>query len=103
MTRDEALKLLEEKVKNKNLKKHMLATEAVMKKLAEYFNENQEIWSMAGLLHDLDYDETTKDFSRHGYVTQEILKPYNISPEIIYAICAHPGHVEAKKEKDYAI
>jgi len=39
MERDEALKLVKQSVKNKNLVKHMLATEAVMGALAERFGE----------------------------------------------------------------
>lgn len=58
ITREEALKILEEKVNNKNIVKHMLATEAVMGALAEKFeNENIEEWKIAGLLHDGDYSE----------------------------------------------
>ncbi|MEO0099171.1 MAG: HD domain-containing protein, partial [candidate division WOR-3 bacterium] len=60
MERNEALNLVREKVKNENLRKHMLATEACMRKLAKYFGEDEERWGLCGLLHDLDYDETAK-------------------------------------------
>ena len=73
MTREEALKLVNEKVSNKNLRKHMFATESVMKHLAQNFNEDEELWSLAGLLHDLDYDQTADDFPRHGLITADML------------------------------
>ncbi len=94
MKRDEALQLIQSKTENKNLVKHMLAVEACMRRLAGHFNEDEERWALAGLLHDLDYEMTTGDFSRHGFVTADILKEKGIADDIIEAIKAHPGHVE---------
>jgi putative nucleotidyltransferase with HDIG domain len=74
LTRDDAVRLIEEHVKNKNLRKHMFATEAVMGALADRLGENREIWALAGLLHDLDYDQTVRDPKRHGGLPDEILK-----------------------------
>jgi len=92
MTREEALKLVKKHVSKKNLIKHMLAAEASMRSLAERLGENSEQWAMAGLLHDLDYDVTENDFPRHALLTAEILSDYDIEPEIIHAIKAHPAH-----------
>ena len=103
MTRDEALNLVESKVSNKNLIKHMLATEAVMRKLAEHFDEDLELWSLAGLLHDLDYDETVDDFPRHGLLTAEMLDEYDVDERVVHAIKAHPGHVPAESQMDKAL
>jgi len=103
MTRDEALKLVNEKVSNKNLRKHMLATEAVMKRLARHFGEDEELWGLAGLLHDLDYDQTKDDFPRHGLVTAEMLSNTDVPEEAIYAIKSHPGHFPRKSLLDKAL
>ena len=56
MDRDAAWKLVRQHVKNKNLRKHMLATEAVARRLARHFNADEEQWGLVGLLHDIDYD-----------------------------------------------
>jgi hypothetical protein len=56
MTHDEALSLVKQYVKNENSIKHVLATEAIMKALARRFNENEETWGLAGLLHDMDME-----------------------------------------------
>ncbi len=61
MSHEEALQLLKEKVKNKNLIKHMYAVEAVMGSLARHFGEDETSWRLAGLLHDLDYDLTVNE------------------------------------------
>ncbi len=103
MDREEALRLLKKHLKNKNLRKHCLAVEAIMRELAKRFGEDEEKWGIAGLLHDLDYDETHKDMSRHGYVTVEILKNYQMPEEILHAILAHPGHVPRESLMDKAL
>ena len=48
MERQRALELINENVKTKNLVKHLLATEAVMRALAEHFKENPDLWGLAG-------------------------------------------------------
>ncbi|HBZ87054.1 MAG: phosphohydrolase [Candidatus Edwardsbacteria bacterium RIFOXYD12_FULL_50_11] len=103
MDRQQAKELLEQTIPNKNLQKHMLAAEACMKGLAEHFGEDQDKWALAGLLHDLDYDRTANDFPNHGLVTAQMLEGQDISEDIIYAIKAHPGHVEAKSKMDFAL
>lgn len=67
MNRDQALQLIEEHISNRNIIKHMLATEAMMGALCQELqiknqesseNEfNEDEWKMAGLLHDGDYCE----------------------------------------------
>ena len=103
MTRDEALELVKSKVKAKNLVKHMLAVEAIMKRVAQHFDEDAEMWGLTGLLHDLDYDETARDFDRHSLLTCEWLKEYDLDQRILYAIRAHPRKVEPQSKMDWAL
>ena len=103
MTREEALKLVNEKVSNKNLRKHMLATEAVMRHLARKLGEDEDLWALTGLLHDLDYDQTVNDFPRHGLITAEMLAEADVPEEAIYAIKSHPGHFPRKSVLDKAL
>ncbi|RKY39283.1 MAG: phosphohydrolase [Candidatus Omnitrophota bacterium] len=103
MFRKEALKLLEERLKSKNLVKHSLAVEACMRRLAKEFGEDPDLWGLAGLLHDLDYEDTKDDFCRHGFVTAEFLKEKGIDRQIIEAIEAHPGHIERKTKMAKAL
>ncbi|MFA5812289.1 MAG: HD domain-containing protein [bacterium] len=92
MDRAEALKLIGQKIKTKNLVKHMLAAEAVMCALARRFDEDEELWGLAGLLHDLDYDLTLDDPSRHARETAEWIQG-QVDQSIIDAIMGHPGHI----------
>lgn len=103
MTREEAFGLIEEKVTNKNLIKHMVATEACMRGLARHFGEDEELWGLTGLLHDLDYDLTKDDFPRHGLLSAEMLEERGVDERIVQAVKAHPGHVEAQSMLDKAL
>ena len=103
MTREEAMELVKENVKTKNLRKHMYAAEACMRALAARLGGDEEEWTMAGLLHDLDYDRTVDDFAMHGFVTEEILSGRDVSPEIINAIKAHAEHAPISSNMDLAL
>jgi len=103
VTRDDAYQLVVDKIGVNNLLKHILAVEAGMRRLAEYFNEDVEFWGLTGLLHDLDYHETKNDEARHTFLTEEWLKEYNLPEEMLYAIRAHPGHVPCKSRLDWAL
>lgn len=103
MDRPEALKLINEMVPEENLRNHMLATEAVMAALAEHFGEDREKWALAGLVHDLDYNETVDDFPRHGYVSADVLRQRGVDEEILDAVVAHAGHKERVTLLDKAL
>ena len=74
-----------------------------MRALARRFHQDEELWGLAGLLHDLDYDETAKDMARHGYKTVEMLQDSDLPQEVLHAILAHPGHVERESLMDKAL
>ena len=56
MTREEALAIVHEFVKNEALVRHMLAVEAAMVHYADVFGEDPQSWALAGLLHDFDWE-----------------------------------------------
>ena len=88
LDRDGALRLLEENVRDRKIILHMIAVGAIMKELARYFGEDEEVWELVGLLHDIDYERTKDDPSRHGLVAEEILRSL-VSEDILRAIKAH--------------
>jgi putative nucleotidyltransferase with HDIG domain len=71
--RDEALTLLKEYLKNDNLVKHSLAVEAIMTALAKHLSENSEVWGLTGLLHDIDYEYTKDDPTKHRGSSQKVV------------------------------
>lgn len=90
ITRDEALRLVK-RLKNKNSQKHLLAAEAIMKELARHFNESEEVWGRAGLLHDIDTEDprAVSDASRHGRLASQELEKMGVHEMILGAIRAH--------------
>ena len=84
-----ARELLDEYIPADNLKKHSLATEAIMRDLAPRYGADADLWGTAGLLHDLDYEETKDDMGRHGEVTAAILRREGYPEEMIEAIRSH--------------
>jgi putative nucleotidyltransferase with HDIG domain len=88
ISRDEALRLLDNYIANRNMIKHCLATEAVLRSLADKLGEDPDKWGLAGLLHDLDV-EKQPDLATHTQETVQVLGELGIDPEIIDAISMH--------------
>lgn len=103
MTRADAFVLAQSRFTNKNLFKHVLAVEAVMRATAAHLNADVEAWGLAGLLHDLDYEETMKTPERHTVVTLELLKPYDVAAEILHAIQCHNNMAPRVSQMDKAL
>lgn len=74
ITRDSALHLLEEHRTPPALLQHALASEAILRALARHFGEDEELWGLTGLLHDLDYPATVETPERHGLDSAELLR-----------------------------
>lgn len=99
LNREEALSLLNQHIKNLNLKRHCLATEAIMRRCAEFLGEDPETWGLVGLLHDLDYEETKDSPERHTLVTAEILRQKGVPEEHIKTIISHNEAVPDSERK----
>ncbi|MEZ0537825.1 HDIG domain-containing metalloprotein [Caldicellulosiruptoraceae bacterium PP1] len=89
MTREVALEELNKRIKTKNLIKHCLACEAIMKELAQYFEQDIEKWGLAGLLHDIDYEETKDSPQTHSILGSQILEELGFSNDVVYAVKVH--------------
>lgn len=90
MEREDALRLVRQHVKNENLVKHMLAAEAIMGAMARRLGGQEAQWRLAGLLHDLDVEETAEQMDKHATLTVEWLRASGFSDEeVLHAILAH--------------
>lgn len=99
-SRDQALGLINERMKNENLKKHLLAVEAVMRRFAPKFSGDSEQWALAGLLHDLDWEQTQAAPDQHTVVSEKILTDAGVDPVIVKAISVHNYVRGLKPETD---
>ncbi len=103
MNREEIINWIKEEIPNQNLVKHMLAAEIVMDKLAEKLNQDKELWSLAGLVHDIDLGRTEGDMKIHGQVGAEMLEEKGFQPEIIQAVKSHADKADRSTIMDYAL
>ncbi|MGD1048433.1 MAG: HDIG domain-containing metalloprotein [Candidatus Krumholzibacteriaceae bacterium] len=103
LSRNDALELVTKNLTKKNLIKHTLAVEVIMRALAGRFGENEDLWGLAGLLHDLDYEQTMTTPERHGLLTIEMLAGLDVPREVTDAILAHAGHRERNSLMEKAI
>jgi putative nucleotidyltransferase with HDIG domain len=106
MDRRQALELLHNNLQAENLRKHCLATEAIMRALAERLDQPVDLWGIVGLLHDLDYEQTAEQPSEHGLRTAAILNDSKLPPGVITAIKAHNAEalgLERKSQLDFAL
>ena len=107
LEREKAIDLLEKYVSTPHIKLHSLATEAVMRALAKKLApEDEQLWAMAGLLHDLDNDscDWKNDMATHGPVTISLLEENDFGNEQMYqAILAHNPANGKKPENTFEI
>jgi putative nucleotidyltransferase with HDIG domain len=88
ITREEAVRLLEENIQSVNMKNHCYASEAVMRALARRLGRDEEAWGIAGLLHDIDSEITQADPYTHGPYAAKILEDM-VTSEVLDAIVMH--------------
>lgn len=99
MEHEKALELLRAHVKNENLVRHCLASEAVMRALAARLGADPALWGLAGLLHDIDVELTAGDLSRHTLEAARILKEQGFPAELVEAVKMHNEAAHGGKKR----
>jgi putative nucleotidyltransferase with HDIG domain len=89
LNRDEILDSIHGNVQDKNLIKHMLATEAIMRALARKLGEDEEEWGLTGLIHDIDMELVEGDMSSHSRLGADIAQEFGASAAMAHAILCH--------------
>ena len=89
MDREQALAYLHENLHNKNLVNHSIAVEKIMAALAERLGGDVALWSLAGLLHDIDYDQTAKEPLQHSRIGADMLAAKGLPSDLVYAVLVH--------------
>ena len=84
--REEAIDLLHEYNKTDNLRKHAYSVEGVMRYIARKYGEDEDMWGIIGLIHDLDYEQFPQ---QHCTKTREILEKHEWPQEYIRAVVSH--------------
>lgn len=108
ITIEKARELVNKYLQDKNNRIHSRESEVVMREVAKHFGENEEKWAIAGLLHDLDWENTSNNFEQHGIQTMALIEKegYELPDDVAHAISAHnESYTGIKRESklDYAL
>ena len=69
-----------------------------MRAYARRFGEDEELWGVVGLLHDLDYERHPDPETGHPRVAMQHLEGLGQPPEVIRAIASHADYLEVSRE-----
>jgi putative nucleotidyltransferase with HDIG domain len=89
MDRTEALAAIKARVQNENLIKHMLATEAIMRAIAQRLQQNEDEWGLVGLIHDIDVELTEGEPRNHSKLSAELAQQMGASEPMCHAVLCH--------------
>jgi putative nucleotidyltransferase with HDIG domain len=89
LDRDEILDSIHGNVQDKNMIRHMLATEAIMRTLARKLGEDEEEWGITGLIHDIDVELIEGDMSSHSKLGADIAQEFGATESMAHAILCH--------------
>ncbi|HEX9124443.1 MAG TPA: HDIG domain-containing protein [Actinomycetota bacterium] len=89
MDRAEALAFCREKTEKETTVRHLISVEGVMRGLARRFGEDEDLWGLTGLFHDLDQDQTGEDLDRHAFLAAEWLREAGVDERVVNGVLAH--------------
>jgi len=89
LNRDEILDSIHGNVQDRNMIKHMLATESIMRALARKLGEDEEEWGLTGLVHDIDMELVEGDMNSHSRLSADIAKELGAGSTMTHAILCH--------------
>lgn len=96
--RDEAWALLCEWTPTPNSRKHMLAVEAAMRSYARQFREDEDLWGLVGLLHDMDYERFPSQEAGHPFRGVEHLRAAGYPEVVCRAILSHADYTGVPRQ-----
>jgi len=97
-SREEAWNLLSEWVQSASLRRHCLAVEASMRAYARHRGEDEELWGVVGLLHDMDYERHPDLETGHPRMALAELQRRDVDPVIVRAIASHADFLGVSRD-----
>jgi putative nucleotidyltransferase with HDIG domain len=97
VTRDRAWETLTRYTKSESLLRHALAVEASTRFYARKFGEDEELWGVAALLHDFDY-EMHPTLDKHPQDGAPILREEGYPEEVVETVLSHAEHLALPRD-----
>src|SRR5436190_5861461 len=85
----EARALARERTKKETTYRHLVSVEGVMRALANKLGEDENLWALTGLFHDLDQDQTADDPERHARLAAEWLREAGVDERVVNGVLGH--------------
>lgn len=97
MDRSDALALVRAKTEKDTTVRHLISVEGIMRRLGRHFGEDEDLWALGGLFHDLDQDQTHDDLAKHAYLAADWLREAGVDERIVNIALAH-AHPEYRAD-----
>jgi putative nucleotidyltransferase with HDIG domain len=101
-TRDEAWQLFCEWTESDSLRKHALGVEAAMRAYARRYGEDEELWAVTGIVHDLDYERHPDLDTGHPRIALEELRKRGYPDDVVDAVAGHAEFLDVPRETQMA-
>ncbi|MEK6272200.1 MAG: HD domain-containing protein [Actinomycetota bacterium] len=101
-TREDAWNLVCEWISSDSLRKHVLGVEAAMRAYAREGGEDEELWAITGLVHDLDYERYPDLETGHPRHALKELEARGYPGEVIDAVAGHAEFLGVPRETPLA-
>ncbi len=91
-TREVAWELVCEWIANEGLRKHVLSVEAAVRAYARKYGEDENLWGITALVHDLDYErfpDMDDEVDGHPRTALRLFEAEQWPEELIHAVAAH--------------
>jgi putative nucleotidyltransferase with HDIG domain len=98
LSRDESWTLFCEWTQSDSLRRHVLAVEAAMRAYARRFGEDEELWGVTGLLHDLDYERYPDLETGHPRHAIAELERLGYPAEVVRGVASHADFLGVPRE-----
>jgi putative nucleotidyltransferase with HDIG domain len=98
LSREDAWDLLTEWVGSESLRRHCLAVEASMRAYARHRGEDEELWGVVGLLHDMDYERHPDLDTGHPRMALAELESRDVDPVVVRAIASHADFLGVSRD-----
>jgi putative nucleotidyltransferase with HDIG domain len=98
VSREDAWQLVTEWVESDSLRKHLLGVEAAMRAYARKWDEDEELYAVTGLVHDLDYERYPDLETGHPRYALKELEERGYPQEVIDAVAGHADFMGVPRE-----
>ena len=98
VSREDAWQLVTEWIDSDSLKKHLLGVEAAMRAYARKWDEEEELYAVTGLVHDLDYERYPDLETGHPRYAIKELEERGYPQEVIDAVAGHADFMGVPRE-----